>query len=43
LLELSDDGKILSDQDIQEEVDTFMFAVCITFQIKIYKIEITEL
>ncbi|CAH1732233.1 cytochrome P450 4C1 [Aphis gossypii] len=26
LLELSDDGKILSDKDIQEEVDTFMFA-----------------
>jgi len=27
LLEVSEDGKVLSDADIQEEVDTFMFAV----------------
>jgi len=26
LIEVSEDGKVLSDQDIQEEVDTFMFA-----------------
>jgi len=31
LLEVSDDGKVLSDDDIQEEVDTFMFAVSIAF------------
>lgn len=27
LLETSEDGTVLSDADIQEEVDTFMFAV----------------
>lgn len=27
LLEKSEDGKELSDEDLQEEVDTFMFAV----------------
>lgn len=27
LIEVSEDGKVLSDEDIQEEVDTFTFAV----------------
>lgn len=29
LIEVSKDGKVLSDEDIQEEVDTFTFAVSI--------------
>lgn len=33
LLEKSEGGKILSDEDIQDEVNTFMFAVNLTFLI----------
>jgi hypothetical protein len=31
LIETGEDGKVLSDEDIQEEVDTFLFAVNIIF------------
>lgn len=34
---VSDDGNVLSDDDIQEEVDTFMFAVNIILQTKLQK------
>lgn len=33
LIESSKDGEVLSDADIAEEVDTFMFAVSFSFQI----------
>lgn len=33
LIEVSENGKVLSDDDIKEEVDTFMFAVSIKMKL----------
>lgn len=35
LIEVSEDGQVLNDEDIKEEVDTFMFAV--SYQLKMFQ------